>query len=285
MQKKKKNRSWIITINNYNDDDVERLKKLNYKYLVFGYEIGKKEGTPHIQGYVTMKSPITWEALNKHLKVRARIAIAKGSASQNRVYCTKDMKFEEYGDVPSQGKRKDLDVIKDLVREGASMEQICWAAESYQSVRMAETMFKYCEKPRNFKTHVYWFYGPTGTGKSRLAEEMFPKAYWCMDTNKWWEGYDAHKEVIINDMRGDFCKFHVLLNILDRYPMRVEVKGGSRQLLAETIIITTCKHPVELFDKRCDEDIGQLLRRIDNILFFGDGTEHGTEVVGNINHN
>jgi len=285
MAKNEKHRSWIFTTNNYTDEDKNNAKRLNHKYLVYGLEVGEEKHTPHLQGYVQLKNPMTFDALNKHLQYRARIQVAKGSAAQNRTYCTKSGNFEEYGTVPSQGKRNDLNKIKEMVKQGTTMKEVCLAADTYQTIRFAETLLKYCEKPRNFKTYVYWFYGPTGTGKSRLAEEMFPDAYWCMDTNKWWEGYDGHKTVIINDMRGDFCKFHVLLNILDRYPFRVEVKGGSRQLLADTIIITTCKHPSELFLSRTDEDVGQLLRRIDNILFFGDGTEHGTEVMGNIYHN
>lgn len=274
-----KHRSWTITINNYDENDITALKNLKYKYIVFGFEVGEK-GTPHIQGYVNLASPSTLSALKKKL-VKAHLEVAKGNAADNRKYCTKDGNFYEDGDVPKQGKRTDIDIVRDMVKDNKSMKEICEVATSYQSIRIAECFKKYMEPQRNFKSYVYWFYGPTGTGKSKLAEEMFPNAYWCMDTNKWWEGYDGHETVIINDMRGDFCKFHVLLNLLDRYPMRVECKGGSRQLLAKTIVITTCKSPEELFVNRTDEDIGQLLRRIDNILFFGDGTDHGTEVGGN----
>ena len=120
---------------------------------------------------------------------------------------------------------------------------------------------------------MYWFYGPTGSGKSRCAEEMFPNAYWAMSTGKWWEGYDGQEVVIINDYRKDFCKFHELLNLLDRYPYRVECKGGSRQFTSKTIVITTPLSPEETWENRTSEDLGQLLRRIDNILFFGNGTE------------
>ena len=115
---------------------------------------------------------------------------------------------------------------------------------------------------------MYWFYGPTGSGKSRCAEEMFPNAYWAMSTGKWWEGYDGQEVVIINDYRKDFCKFHELLNLLDRYPYRVECKGGSRQFTSKTIVITTPLSPEETWENRTSEDLGQLLRRIDNILFL-----------------
>ena len=41
--------------------------------------------------------------------------------------------------------------------------------------------------------------------------------YTCLDNYKFWEGYDGHDNVIIDDIRGDFCKFHQLLKLLDRY--------------------------------------------------------------------
>ena len=88
-----------------------------------------------------------------------------------------------------------------------------------------------------------------------------------MSTGKWFEGYDGHKKVLIDDMRKDFMKFHELLRLLDRYPMRVEQKGTSRQFVANHIIITSAYNPAMLFETR--EDIHQLLRRIDNIEYLG----------------
>lgn len=147
------------------------------------------------------------------------------------------------------------------------MSEVVMVAKSYQSVKMAEQILKYHEKPRNAKPRVEWYYGPTETGKSRKAYEVLgEECYTCMSTGKWFEGYDAHTKVLIDDMRGDFFKFHELLRLLDRYAMRVETKGGSRQFLADHIIITSCRHPFDLFDTR--EDVQQLLRRIDVIEKF-----------------
>ena len=87
-----------------------------------------------------------------------------------------------------------------------------------------------------------------------------------MSTARWWDGYDAHENVIIDDMRKDFCKFHELLRYLHEHPFHVETKGGTRQFLARNIVITSCYSPDQLFETR--EDINQLLRRIDEIRKF-----------------
>jgi hypothetical protein len=151
-----------------------------------------------------------------------------------------------------------------MVNNGKGMRDIIEVVTSYPQVRIAECYLKYKEKPRDWKPEVIWYYGATGTGKTKRAMEEMPEdRYVCMDTDRWWEGYDGHSNVIIDDMRKDFCKFKRLLRLLDRYECQVECKGGSRQLRARKIIITSCYSPYEMYDTR--EDVHQLIRRIDKI--------------------
>jgi len=136
---------------------------------------------------------------------------------------------------------------------------------SMQQIRVAEVYVKYKEKPRNWETDVYWFWGPPGSGKSKAAFEQAEKMEgrkWVAGKNsKWWEGYDGHETVIIDDYRKGWCSFAELLRITDRYEYRVEVKGGSRQLRAKNIFIT-CPHPPTKVFEELDEDLTQITRRI-----------------------
>lgn len=166
-----------------------------------------------------------------------------------------------------QGRRTDLDEIKEAIAGGETkMRNLIHICKNFQSVRMAETLLKYEEPQRSWKPLVKWIWGPTGTGKSHMAHTELEDAYVCMESNQWWEGYDAHDNVIIDDLRRSFCSFKTLLKILDKWPHRIEVKGGSRQLLARKIYITTCYHPSELYDTT--EDLAQLYRRIDEIIYL-----------------
>lgn len=131
-----------------------------------------------------------------------------------------------------------------------------------QSMRCAEMMLKYFEKGRDFQPEVRWYHGSTGSGKTRAALEEFPDAWVSGKDGKWFDGYDAHEVAVFDDFRKDFCTFHVLLRLLDRYPFRIEHKGGSRQFLARVIIVTCPWAPDVLYDNRSQEDIGQLMRRI-----------------------
>ena len=237
-----RSRDWCFTLNNYTDDEVSKINEMEIicAYLVYGKEVGEK-GTPHLQGYIYFSNAKTFSKMKKLFPERTHLEKTSGTPKQASDYCKKDGEFIEYGNLPDkQGKRTDLDDVKEILKETGKMSDVVSIAKSNQSVRMAQEILKYHEKKRNWKPEVLWFYGPTGTGKSKTAYEILGEdCYTTMDTGKWWEGYDAHENVHIEDMRKDFLKFHQLLKLLDRYAYRVECKGGSRQFLAKKIIITS----------------------------------------------
>lgn len=277
-------RAFALTLNNYSQADIEQLKSngnsTQVKYLIFGKEVGDKEQTPHLQAYIYFHNAKTFGQVKKFLGERYHIEKAKGTAFQNRAYCSKDNEFTEIGEIPKQGERSDIKHIKEQVSKGATMNEIIQEATSYQSLRTAELLMKYQKPTPREKPTVKWYYGPTGTGKTRKAwDELGFDDTWISGRNlKWWEGYSGQKNIIIDDFRGDFCTFHELLRILDRYPYRIEVKGSSQWLKATNIIITSAYKPEDVYETR--EDIGQLLRRLDCVLPFFD-TNTNTEVAGN----
>lgn len=263
-------RDYCLTIHDmtyqYEHDD----KKV--KYFIYGNEICPSTKKQHKQAYIYYINARSFKAVQKDFK-GAHIEATKGTPIQAAEYCKKENEYTEYGELPQQGNRSDLDTVKDVLKETGRMRDVVNVATSYQSVRMAECILKYHEQSRKEKPYVRWFWGPTGTGKSKLAYEILgDECYTCLSTGKWFEGYDGHEFVLIDDMRKDFLKFHELLRLLDRYAMRVECKGGSRQFRATQIIITSCHAPHTLFDTR--EDVQQLIRRIDEIKEFTDPNDN-----------
>ena len=269
-------RNWTFTLNNWTQDEYIKIEELKTSYLIIGKEVGAESNIAHLQGYLEFEEAKTMTSIKKFMP-RAHLEIAKGNAEQNKMYCSKDKDFMERGIPKKQGKRNDIERTRDLILDGANMRTVTQVATSLQSIKVAEVFLTYNEKKREWKPTVKWFYGATGTGKTRTAHEESEDPYMCADTNKWWQGYDAHEHVIIDDFRKDFIKFHDLLKLLDRYEFRVEIKGGSRQLLAKQIIITSPSRPEEIYDGR--EDINQLLRRIDEIREFKNIKEKDLENI------
>lgn len=252
------------------------MEKIKCKYIIYGKEQGEK-GTPHLQGFIILNNAKSFTAIKKQLPQGAHIELCKGTPYDNFEYCSKDGSFTERGERPDrvgQGKRNDMKIIKKSIAENMKIKQMLETdiIVNYQQLKYAEGLSKYYERKRNKKTYVKWYYGPTGTGKTHTAYETMKEQYGedeiyiAMDTAQWFDGYDAQKIVIIDDMRKDFIKFHLLLKLLDKIPYRVQTKGSTRQFLAETIIITAPYRPEDMYDTR--EDIEQLLRRIDETKEF-----------------
>ena len=277
-------RSVCFTINNYSDADVARLEGFfdagSVKYIIFQRETGTN-GTRHLQGYCVSPNAKTTVAWRDFLGGRAHVEKTKGTPEQAKAYCSKEESRDagtapfERGSLPQQGKRSDLDAIYTAIQEGSDERAIVTldpgAYFKYSAgIKRAISLF---QGRRNWKTHVFWWYGSTGTGKSREASERFPEAYWKPPSTKWWDGYEGQATVIIDDHRRDLCTFAELLRLLDRYPMSVEYKGGTVQMLARNIVITTPRSPRDTWEGRTAEDIAQLERRIEETRRFGEEPE------------
>ncbi len=119
---------------------------------------------------------------------------------------------------------------------------------------------------------VIWIHGPSGIGKTVLASQMAGKedVYWKKEGSIWWEGYDAHEIVVIDDIRADWWKFTYVLGLLDTKPMRVECKGSSRQFLAKKVILTSLEAPQYTFGTVGNEPVRQLVRRITRVIDMTD---------------
>lgn len=287
--------NFSFTINNWTEEDYEALKEIDCQYMIIGKE--GKDKTPHLQGYIQFNRTKnkTLTAVRKKIK-RGHVEEAKHTANINRNYCMKEGDYEEFGTIKHQGRRADLDHIRQLaVDEG--MRGVTKVASSADIV-LAEKFLSHHEQPRNWKPNVFWIYGPTGVGKSRLARHIFQGTtdidhpdifvlhpvlstedtdpYTKSDPSKWWNGYDAHPNVIIDDFRPSWWTFTYLLSLLDRYECRVEIKGNVRQFKPKNIVVTSLKSPEEYYAKRSKyittsnnephEPHEQLLRRIDELI-------------------
>lgn len=265
-----------------------------FRYCCFQLEIAPTTGNRHCQGYIYLNSARRLPFLKRFIggfglhtghgaELQPHIERSRGTPQQNREYCSKtdtavEGSFREMGSLPRQGQRSDLTELAEAIAEGGDMHDIaaqfpCEFIKFSRGIQALKTALSSKPRSATVEPTVFWWFGPTGTGKSKLAFETYPDAYIKMPTNKWWDGYEAQLEVILDDYRPAMCPFHELLRLLDRYPMKVEYKGGSTELQATTFVITTCERPELLWNGKTDEMIDQLIRRLTEIRqFHPDGT-------------
>lgn len=240
------------------------------------YFIGQQEICPmtkklHWQIYLELSNGKDIKWMKKHIHATGHFEPRKGSQTDAIKYCSKtDTRKEgckpiEIGKPHQQGKRSDLDKVGQMINEGKTLKDIAIEHPgTYIKFHKGLEKLKSIISPRrSWKTELIIYWGKSGTGKSRKAWEEYPNAY-SKDGSKWWDGYNDQDVVIIDDFEGEI-PYREMLKITDRYPYRVQTKGGYSELLVKKIIITSNKHPSEWFQR---ESITEFERRIDTIKEF-----------------
>ena len=89
-------RSWVGTLNNYTDAELELLKAHECRYMALGFHVGLKSHLPHVHIVVEYKSA---RARPKFIK-RIHWEVRRGNLKQALDYLNKEDKLEERGDRP-----------------------------------------------------------------------------------------------------------------------------------------------------------------------------------------
>jgi len=130
---------------------------------------------------------------------------------------------------------------------------------NYRTIRAIGSDYSRCV---GMERECFVFWGKTGTGKSRRAWDEAGMDAYCKDPRtKFWDGYQVQENVVIDEFRGGIDISH-LLRWLDRYPVRVEIKGSSRPLLVRRIWITSNIGPSDWYPLVDAETLNALMRRL-----------------------
>ncbi len=203
---------------------------------------------------------------------------AGGSAKQNKVYCGKDAIPYEFGAPMQQGRRRDLELVRDQILAGATTEEL-WDNNFHTMVHNDRALgrFKRIKAPkRNFVTQVLLFVGPTYTHKSHMAHILaesghFGRMYtapFAKSGGLRWDNYDGHEMILIDEMNGDRCKPEFMNTLCDRNECSLPVhQTGNVQCMARTIII--CSNYAPKYWWRKWNKLDTFMRRISFIWFTG----------------
>lgn len=154
--------AWCFTLNNYSEEQIEKIQssiETHCRVGFFNKEVGKKCGTPHLQGYIEFKKK------NRPLGVfgirEIHWAKAKGNLDQNFKYCSKDANglLEQMTYSYGQVIKKTLRVIKELRPWQASVCEIIDHEFAFQNDRT-----------------INWIYDKEGqAGKTQFCKYVWTK--------------------------------------------------------------------------------------------------------------
>lgn len=292
-------RYWVFTCNNYTQSNIDCIKLelckiADFAYAIAGHEVGEK-GTPHLQCYAQFRKGIRHKRLRELLDRRqlggsyCSIERAKGTAVQNRGYCWKgeaekmswptweteahvSANYFEVGSIQfndNQGGRNDLILIKDLL---ANNDMKAVKDEFFpQWVRYHKSFEKYLQEApqkhvrsytkRKFKSSVYCNWGDPDSGKTRYFWDKYDDMDTITYANGFIIGYTGNPIVLLDDFDSTRMPRGLFLQLIDRYPLKVNVKGASMEWNPEIICITSNYNPNTWYGNN-DKAV---MRRIDEI--------------------
>ncbi len=287
---RQKGRNWCMTINNnaerfYHDlEAIYDSLNTDIRYICGQLERAAM-GHLHFQGYIQIKNNVALCWLRNNISNTGHYEVQRGNNIQARDYCrkidTREYAFIEFGTFcRGRGSRTDLISFKNEILKGKRQVDLL---EKY-TICMARfprfyTLVRGLVRPQRTKNlTVRLNYGGTGLGKTRYAYDNFPKLYSIplTSTVMWFDGYDLHETVLIDDFAGALSKvsLNYTLQLLDRYPIQVPRKGGFTWWMPTLIIITSNIHPHKWYkwDDRV-EQYNALTRRITEVFYYEEGED------------
>jgi len=262
--------AWVYTYNNPTAPIPFNTHQMLYH--VYGDEVGES-GTRHYQGFVVFKTRKLFTQV-KELCPEAHWESTKGTYLQAADYCKKEGKYVEEGTLPEQPQSKGAKTggevtkakwrfISDAAKKGdlhlIDADHPKQFVNSYRNLVAIRKDFTVRLPDLNGCCGI-WYHGKPGVGKTRLCSVKYPNAY-LKRMNKWFDGYNNEKVVVLDDLGMDhqFMGYE-LKKLADRYCYMVEVKNASMYIRPEKCIVTS-QYRIEQIWANDAETRSALLRR------------------------
>lgn len=289
--------------------EFERVSKVwpSSKYILYGpIEYSEENKKPHVHVIISFASSKMFKTiiktLNPHQYADIKPVRNFTSCKEYALKSNPDDKLE-YGKPLKQGLRTDLiNMFKECnfditeirekypdiaVRYNGGVEKVCEQKQDENATLdwlglQQDAEGNLSKKPYK-PTVVHWFYGPTGTGKTRLVKEIvadrvlknvvkpceisiidsFSQSGFAIGAIK-----PNSKIVIMDEFRGSTLKMSELIQIING--KNINIKGAKIYLHVEEIFITSCYSPYNVYNGLTNQidKLNQLLRRITDLKFI-----------------
>nr|QRV61598.1 replicase [Circular ssDNA virus sp.] len=294
-------RFWTMTIKGWDlfdkQDWEERIinkteqdGKKTVRYLSIGKHTGQQTGYQHCHLNLELENRKTLTFVKNKLFNRddMHLEVRRGTREQADGYLNKDGYFREVCNqrILQQGKRTDLDHIKELIDDGSSFFDL-YDYHFGTVVRCEKGIRNYIAMKDTIEAtstiyeppEVIVYVGPAGAGKTWHCatdpDYMNGKGYRFpvqMDTKLYFDGYDRQKTLWFDEFSGKCMQFTKFCQLTDRFGARYETKGGSVLIFGlKKILISTIQFPHLWWagSERFNTDTEQLYRRLTKCYYLG----------------
>lgn len=264
------------------------------RFAAYGIETCPTTQREHLQTYVCFPHAVSLERVRK-LFPDQHVEVMQGTLVQNATYCSKQSELVKLGDEPSeQGKRSDLVRVRDHIEETG--ERPMKIARTSQDDKMVSSVIRHYRFFQEQYSEVAWerrcaegfkppkviiYTGEQGTNKSRKVWEdvgynnagMHLWKSWCK-RGEYFNGYHGQRIAFFEDVQKGFKlpDLATFKDILDGYPVRVNIKFGEPVVFCpEVIYITSNSIWRSWYDYPGPSDVNAVERRITKCLVFTQG--------------
>ena len=267
---------------------METLQVEGLKWSTGQVEKGHKEETLHIQFGICFDETHgkRFYTMKKYFPT-AYIAQARGSNFEIMRYCTKvDTRVEEpfqIGKIGEMRSRTDIEEFYQALKSGADNYELLenfyslttqFGFDKIEKQRDVYFNSKYRDEWRNIETTYY--YGDSGVGKTTLIYKKygFKNVFRVSYYGKFmFNGYNGERVLLLDEFTGQIS-LTWLNQILDGYPLKVEVKGGERIACFDKIYIISNFSLYTIYKQQREyapKEFETLFRRIHHIYLVEKG--------------
>lgn len=288
--KSRRTRNVNFTFNCYTEEHLDAMDKLGARGFAMQEELAPSTGHPHIQGFVRFNKAYNfWETRELFAEATGDettyLSISDLPKASIR-YCTDPDKRAPGGSVwvegdlqYQQGKRNDIMEVKDIVTKPGwkhidVIHNYPVAYAKYYRAFDNMSFWAQLERiPEIRKVEVWWLWGDTGLGKSRLAREGLTRG--GADPEKryfkpmrprngviWFDGYEGQRTLILEELNSTSLEFDEFKEMTDIYPYTAPVKGAAVGSEWTRVIVTCQQHYSTLWPTASSRDIAAIARRV-----------------------
>jgi len=253
----------------------------NLRYFIGQPERGE-QGRLHHQCYCEFTTATRFEAVKRYFGLNHLHVEAARTQEEAIAYCSKeDTRVGpciSWGTPAVAGRKRPcqddaLRQVHDDYITGTSLNESFYkhpkAFIAYQRVAPMLSAERHRDAPYFRRVRAEAWIGPPGTRKTSTAYSEAPNLYrpplrTSESGSIWFDGYQGQDTLLLDDFEG-WLPYDVLLQILDPYPLTLQIKGGTVQANFSRVILTSNKEIEEWYPNRTN---WEALRRRLNIRRF-----------------